>query len=327
MTRSSPLRRPNPGPRRRRRSMRTGRSRQGGGRCRRSTPGEPGAGRVGGDARDGHTLWVSGATTTFRARPAAHLIAGVERGRHAGERWRHGAPPGPVRGVTALPGAAGGAPATIHRRHDAASGRVPDRAPGLPTSAAGVPPIPPDLAMFVTRPLFRATVKRRSLAAQATEPRGTKTSQVPRGLPPRAVPLHKPLPCQPQLGPGPPAPRRIRLRGLPAAARAGRVRPRADAGYFVGQLPPPCSPTSSSRSAPGGSHRCGGCSRYRRDVLDRRARHARCPGRCARLLPELVACRDPAADPPGPSRGRRRAGVGGSADAAAPHSAPRQITV
>jgi len=47
--------------------------------------------------------------------PVAHLTAGVERGRHAGERWGHSAPPGAVRGVTAFPGAAGGAPATTHR--------------------------------------------------------------------------------------------------------------------------------------------------------------------------------------------------------------------
>jgi hypothetical protein len=49
------------------------------------------------------------------ARPAAHLTAGVERGRHAGERWGQWRASGAVRGVTALAGAAGGAPATTHR--------------------------------------------------------------------------------------------------------------------------------------------------------------------------------------------------------------------
>ena len=42
-----------------------------------------------------------------------------------------------------------------------------------------------------------------------------------------------------------------------------------------------------------------------RGRLDRRDRHARRAGRGGRLLPELVARRDPAADPPGPPRRRR----------------------
>ena len=51
------------------------------------------------------------------------------------------------------------------------------------------------------------------------------------------------------------------LAALPAVARAGEIRLRADAGYFAGQLAaPPCSPGSSSPSGRGGSRRCGGCS-------------------------------------------------------------------
>jgi hypothetical protein len=52
------------------------------------------------------------------------------------------------------------------------------------------------------------------------------------------------------------------LAALPTAARAGQIRLRADAGYFTpGSWPaPPCSPTSSSPSALGGSLHCGGCS-------------------------------------------------------------------
>ena len=59
------------------------------------------------------------------------------------------------------------------------------------------------------------------------------------------------------------------------------------------------------------------------DRLDRRDRHDRRPGRRGRLLPELVARRDPAADPPGPARPGPRPGVRRSAGAAAPHPAPR----
>ena len=57
-----------------------------------------------------------------------------------------------------------------------------------------------------------------------------------------------------------PALLRRALAALPTAARAGRIRLRADAGYFAGSWPaPPCSPRSSSPSGRGGSPRCGGC--------------------------------------------------------------------
>ena len=58
-----------------------------------------------------------------------------------------------------------------------------------------------------------------------------------------------------------PALLRRALAALPAAARGGRIRMRADAGYFAGQLARAhCSPTSSSRSGRGGSPHCGGSS-------------------------------------------------------------------
>ena len=64
------------------------------------------------------------------------------------------------------------------------------------------------------------------------------------------------------MAPGP-APELLRraLAALPAAARAARIRLRADAGHFAGQSRArPCSLTSSSPLRRGGSRRCGGCS-------------------------------------------------------------------
>ena len=99
------------------------------------------------------------------------------------------------------------------------------------------------------------------------------------------------------------------LAALPTQARAGRVRLRADAGYFAGQLARAAlfadiefaigrlahPPAVAAARGPG------------RVRLDRRGRHGRRAGRGHRLLPRLVARGDPAADPPGPPRRGRRA--------------------
>ena len=98
---------------------------------------------------------------------------------------------------------------------------------------------------------------------------------------------------------------------LPAAARAGRVAMRADAGYFAGQL---------ARAAHDEQHRVrdrrqadraavAAAGRHRRRRLARRHRDGRRPGRGGAVLPGLVAGGYPAADPPGgagPGPGLRR---------------------
>jgi hypothetical protein len=103
------------------------------------------------------------------------------------------------------------------------------------------------------------------------------------------------------------------LAALPAAARGGRIRLRADAGYFAGQL-------ARAALAADVTFAIGA----RRIRLDRRDQHGGRAGRRRRLHPRLVhpglvAGGDPAADPPGPPRGRRRCGVGGSAGPPAAH--------
>ena len=72
-----------------------------------------------------------------------------------------------------------------------------------------------------------------------------------------------------------------------AAARAGRVAMRADAGYFAGSWPaPPTTRTSSSRSARSGSRRVAAAGRDRRRCLARRDRHGQCEVACG-VLPGL----------------------------------------
>ena len=111
------------------------------------------------------------------------------------------------------------------------------------------------------------------------------------------------------------------LAGLPAAARAGRVAMRADAGYFAGQL---------ARAAHDAQHRLrdrrqadraavAAAGRHRRGRLARRDRDGQCPGRGGAVLPGLVARGHPAADPPGgagPGPGLRRPQVTAPPDAA-----------
>ena len=93
------------------------------------------------------------------------------------------------------------------------------------------------------------------------------------------------------------------LAALPAAARAGRVAMRADAGYFAGQL---------ARAAHDAQHQLrdrrqedraavAAAGRHRRGRLARRHRDGQCPGRGGAVLPGLVAGQYPAADPPGPA--------------------------
>jgi hypothetical protein len=90
------------------------------------------------------------------------------------------------------------------------------------------------------------------------------------------------------------------LAALPAAARTGRIRLRADAGYFAGQLARAAlfadiefAIGAEDRAAVAAARRAG------RVGLDRRDRHARRAGRRRRLLSKLVARSDPAADPSG----------------------------
>ena len=115
------------------------------------------------------------------------------------------------------------------------------------------------------------------------------------------------------------------MAALPTAARAGRIRLRADAGYFAGQLARAALFADIEFAI--GARRIAPLWRLLDGIAEAdwtdATRHARRPGRGGRLLPQLVARRDPAADPPGPPRRRPRAGVGGSAGAAAPHPAPR----
>ena len=97
------------------------------------------------------------------------------------------------------------------------------------------------------------------------------------------------------------------LAALPAAARAGRIRLRADAGYFAGAAGPrrPVRRRRVRHRRPTDRAAVAAARRRRRGRLDRRDRHGGRAGRGGRLLPELVARRDPAADPPGPPRRRR----------------------
>jgi hypothetical protein len=77
------------------------------------------------------TVWVnSRPPITFRTRSVAHLTAGVERGRHAGERWGQRRASRAVRGAAARPGAAGGARRPLTDRTPAASGRATERSEG-----------------------------------------------------------------------------------------------------------------------------------------------------------------------------------------------------
>ena len=138
-----------------------------------------------------------------------------------------------------------------------------------------------------------------------------------RRSPPRTPPelLRRALAGAARPGPGraDPAARRRRLlrraAGPRRAVRRGRVRHRRPA-----DRPAVADPR-----------------RGRRDRLDRRDRHDRRAGRGGRLLPGLVARRDPAADPPGPPRRRPPGrsppirGPGGAAPCT-PTSAPCRST-
>ena len=93
------------------------------------------------------------------------------------------------------------------------------------------------------------------------------------------------------------------LAALPARARAGRIRLRADAGYFAGQLARAALfadvefAIGARRTAPLWRLLDGVPAEGWTDAVDMTGR----AGRRGRLLPELVAGRDTAADPPGPA--------------------------
>jgi hypothetical protein len=78
----------------------------------------------------------------FRARPAAQLMRESSAVATLGSGGDNSAPPGAVRGAAARPGAAGGAPAITHRPRACGEWSATDRSAGLPTGAAGAPPIP-----------------------------------------------------------------------------------------------------------------------------------------------------------------------------------------
>ncbi len=82
------------------------------------------------------------APTTFRTRPAAQLMRESSAVATLGSGGDNSAPPGAVRGAAARPGAAGGSPAITHRPRACGEWSATDRSAGLPTGAAGAPPIP-----------------------------------------------------------------------------------------------------------------------------------------------------------------------------------------
>ena len=127
--------------------------------------------------------------------------------------------------------------------------------------------------------------------------------------------------------PRPHAPELLRraLAALPAPARAGRIRLRADAGYFAGELARAALFAEVEFAIGAAPDRAAVADprRGRRDRLDRRDRHDRRAGRGRRVLPGLVAGGDPAADPPGPPRRDSRAGLRRPAGPTPPHPAPR----
>ena len=115
------------------------------------------------------------------------------------------------------------------------------------------------------------------------------------------------------------------LAALPGPG-AGRADPAARRRRLLRRAAGPRRPVRRCRvrhRRPADRAAVAAARRCHRDRLDRRDRHARRPGRGRRLLPELVARRDPAADPPGPPRRGRRPGIGRSAGPPAPHPAPR----
>ena len=119
------------------------------------------------------------------------------------------------------------------------------------------------------------------------------------------------------------------LAALPGRG-AGRADPAARRRRLLRRAAGPRRPVRRHRvrhRRPADRAAVAAARRHRRGRLDRRDRHARRAGRGGRLLPELVARRDPAADPPGPPRRRRRAGVApirgpGGAAPCTPTSAP-----
>ena len=114
------------------------------------------------------------------------------------------------------------------------------------------------------------------------------------------------------------------LAALPAPARAGRIRLRADAGYFAGQLARAALfagvefAIGARRTAPLWRLLDGVPDQAWTDAIDMTGAQVA----VADYTPELVACEHPAADPPGPARPGPRPGLQRPASAAPPHPAP-----
>ena len=122
-----------------------------------------------------------------------------------------------------------------------------------------------------------------------------------------------------------PALLRRALAALPAAARTG-TDPDARRRRLLRRAAGPRRPVRRHRvrhRRPADRAAVAAAGRARRGRLDRRDRHGGRAGRGGRLLPQLVARRDPATDPPGPPRRDGRAGQRGSAGPSAAHPAPR----
>ena len=116
------------------------------------------------------------APTTFRTRPAAQLMRESSAVATLGSGGDNSAPPGAVRGAAARPGAAGGAPAITHRPRACGEWSATDRSAGLPTGAAGAPPIPTTRSVPDSIIVLRHADVTLPSGAGDRRPRGTRTS-------------------------------------------------------------------------------------------------------------------------------------------------------
>ena len=122
------------------------------------------------------------APTTFRTRSAAQLMRESSAVATLGSGGDNSAPPGAVRGAAARPGAAGGAPAITHRPRACGEWSATDRSAGLPTGAAGAPPIPTTRSVPDSIIVLRHADVTLPSGAGDRRPRGTKTSPGAAGI-------------------------------------------------------------------------------------------------------------------------------------------------